>query len=147
MCAMSKVMKLWQRRVLGILAVGGGAIGFTVGVTALIGSTRVIEWVMCLAFCVLYAWGIWCGIRLLERQPDAEMLNRRFWLSQIPALKTPLFGYIMACGFHLTVSLDFTPFKLGAKFDLGSNFNFSLIQWDSRYHSESTYSRWVFSSG
>ena len=123
-------MKLWQRRALGILAVAGGAVGATVGVITLLSTTRVIEWLIYITFSCLYAWGVWCGVKLLEGQPNAERYNRRFWLIQVPALNSPLLGYSMACGFHLTLSLDLTPFKLGAKFNAGSQFNFSLLQWD-----------------
>jgi hypothetical protein len=123
-------MKLWQRRALGILAVGGGAVGATVGMTTLLRSTRVIEWLIYIGFSSLYAWGVWCGVKLLEGQPDAEKYNRRFWLIQVPALNSPLLGYTMVCGFHVTLSLDLTPFKLGANFHAGSQFTFSLMQWD-----------------
>jgi len=123
-------MKLWQRRVLGILAVGGGAVGATLSVIALIRVSHVIEGLIYVAFSCLYAWGIWCGVKMFEAQPNAERYNRRFWLIQIPALNSPLLSYTMVCGFQVTLSLEFTPLKFGASLDAGSQFNFSLLQWD-----------------
>jgi hypothetical protein len=124
------MMKLWQRRILGLLAVGGGAAGATASVTMLLNSASVVRWAIYTVFACLYAWGVWCGVKMFEGQPNAEKYHRRFWLIQVPALNSPLIGYSMVCGFHLTLSLDLTPFKLGANFSLGSMFNFSLFQWN-----------------
>jgi hypothetical protein len=123
-------MKPWQRRILGILAVGGGSLGTGISVIALIRATRVIEWLTYIVFSCLYAWGVWCGVKLLEGQPDAEMHNRRFWLIQVPAFSSPLVGYSMFCGFHATLSLDLTPLGFNANFHAGSQFNLSLLQWE-----------------
>lgn len=123
-------MKLWQRRALGVLAVGGGALGSSIALITLFQTTRVIEWLTYTVFSLLYAWGIWCGVTLLERQPGAEKFNRRFWLLQVPVFNSPLLGYLMYSGFHLTLSVELTPLSFNGNFHAGSQFNFSLLQWD-----------------
>jgi len=124
-------MKLWQRRLLGLLAIGGGSIGVTQCFVAMTSSSRVVEWIFVLAALGFYCWGIWCGTRLIESQPGAERANRRFWLMQVPTFSTPLAGYFLTCGLHVTVKLEFAPFKAGANFLLGSTFDYSLLQSDA----------------
>ena len=121
-------MKLWQRRTLGILTLGGGAIGAAAALTVLFTRSNPVEWLFCLAFIALYAWGVWCGARLLEQQPGAERSTVKYWLIQIPSFSSPIFGYFLASGFHTTVSLQIAPFKANANFLLGSTFNYSLLQ-------------------
>jgi hypothetical protein len=123
-------MKIWPRRILGVLGIGGGAVGFVACVTKLLGATQLVHWAIYVVFGSLYAWGAWCGVKLMESQPNALRYNRRFWLIQIPALNSPLLGYSLASGFHLTLSLSLTPFNLGFSCQVGSAFNFSLLQWD-----------------
>lgn len=123
-------MQIWQRRVVGILGVGGGAIGI-VAVTSVAAQQRnPLEWLFSLLFAALYAWGIWCGVRMLEASPDAERKNLKFWLTQVPVLSSPVLGYFFANGFHLTVSVQAFPLNLNANFLLGSTFTYSLLQPD-----------------
>jgi hypothetical protein len=121
-------MKLWQRRTLGILTLGGGAVGFAAALTLLLTRSNPIEWLFCIGFIAIYTWGVWCGARLLESQPGAEQSTLKYWLIQIPAFGSPLFGYFLASGFHTTVALQIFPLKFNANFLLGSTFNYSLMQ-------------------
>ena len=121
-------MKLWQRRALGILTLGGGAIGIAAALTLLLTRSNPVEWLFCLAFIALYAWGIWCGARLLEQGPGAERSILKYWLIQIPAFSSPFVGYFLSGGFHTTVALQITPLKANANFLFGSTFNYSLMQ-------------------
>lgn len=123
-------MKLWQRRVLGILAVGGGAIGLSVALTALVQRTNPVEWLFCAGFASIYGWGLWCGVKLLEGAPGAERANLKFWLIQVPAFSSPVFGYFLSSGFHLTLSLQPSSLHVRVNFLLGSFFNYSLLQHD-----------------
>ena len=123
-------MKIWPRRILGILGIGGGAVGFVACATKLLGATHPAQWAIYIVFGGLYAWGLWCGVKLMESQPNALRYNRRFWLLQVPAFNSPLLGYSFASGFHLTLSLNLTPFSLGFNSQVGSAFDFSLIRWD-----------------
>jgi hypothetical protein len=125
------MVKLWQRRVLGILAVGGGAIGVAATLTTLLQRSNPIEWFFCAGFAALYGWGIWCGVKLLEGMPGAERSNAKFWLIQVPTFSSPVLGYFMSSGLHFTVYWQPSPFGLRANFLLGSLFNYSLMQRDS----------------
>ncbi|MBB5866347.1 hypothetical protein [Xanthomonas sp. 3058] len=119
-------MQIWKRRVAGILAIGGGALGIVVISTVLVQQRKPLEWVFSLAFILLYAWGIWCGSRLLEGQPGAERSNAKFWLIQVPSFTSPVFSYFFSSGFHLTATLQFAPIETRVNFMLGSSFSYSL---------------------
>ena len=77
---------------------------------------------------LLYVWGIWCGVRLLEKLPGAEHRALKYWLIQIPTFGSPFLGYFLSSGFHTTVALQISPLKLNADLLLGSTFNYSLMQ-------------------
>src|SRR5688500_2703833 len=109
-------MKLWQRRTLGILTLGGGAVGLAAALTLLLTRSNPIEWLFCIGFIAIYAWGVWCGVRLLEAQPGAERSTLKYWLIQIPAFGSPIFGYSLTSGFHTTVALQIFPLKINANF-------------------------------
>ncbi|MFT3805451.1 hypothetical protein [Arenimonas sp.] len=123
-------MKSWQRRALGILALGGGAVGISAFLALIMTRGNPIEWFFCSVFILLYAWGVWCGVRLLEQQPGAERSMLKYWLIQVPAFGSPYFGYAMSSGFHATVALQFNPMKLNGNFLFGSSANYSLLQAD-----------------
>src|SRR5688500_19869003 len=97
-------MNILQRRTLGVLALGGGAVGFAAGIALLLSRTNPLEWAFCIAFCTLYAWGIWCGIRLLEGKPGAERANLKFWLVQIPSFGSPKDGICTSQNFRFARS-------------------------------------------
>ncbi|MCD7098076.1 hypothetical protein [Stenotrophomonas sp. MMGLT7] len=121
-------MKLWQRRAIGILTLGGGSVGFAAALSLILTRSNPIEWPFCIGFIAIYTCGIWCGVQLLEGKPGAERSAVKYWLIQIPAFGSPLFGYFLSSGFHTTVSLQVFPLKLNANFLLGSTFNYSLMQ-------------------
>lgn len=121
-------MKIWQRRTLGILAAGGGAVGFAASLSLLFTRGNILEWIFCIAAAVFYSWGIWCGVKLLEAHPGAERSNFKYWLVQVPALGSPIIGCFLSSGFHVTASIQFSPLKVNGNFLLGSTFNYSLMQ-------------------
>lgn len=121
-------MKLWQRRTVGILTLGGGAIGLAAGLTLLMSRSNSIEWLLCIAFIAVYVWGIWCGARLLEGAVGAERSTLKYWLVQVPTFTSPFLGYFLSSGFHSTVALQIAPLKLTASFMTGSSFTYSLMQ-------------------
>lgn len=122
------VMKLWQRRIVGVLTLGGGSVGVTAALPLLLARSNPIEWLFCIGFIVIYAWGAWCGVRLLENRPGAERSAAKYWLIQIPAFGSPILGYFLSSGFHITVVLQAFPFKIDGNVFLGSTFNYSLMQ-------------------
>lgn len=121
-------MKSWQRRAIGVLTLGGGAIGIMAAITLFFARENLIEWTLCLAFLAVYAWGIWCGIKLLEGLPGSERSTLNYWLVQIPTFGSPVLGYFLSSGFHATVTLQIYPFEFSGNFLLGSTFNYSLLQ-------------------
>jgi len=74
-------MRLWQRRAIGILTLGGGSVGVAAGLTLLLMRSNPIEWLICIGFIALYAWGVWCGVRLLESRPGAERSAMKYWVA------------------------------------------------------------------
>jgi hypothetical protein len=122
------LMRLWQRRIFGILAIGGGGTGLAVSLQLLVSRTNPIEWLFCSAFAALYAWGIWCGVRLLEQRPAAERANTIYWLLQIPYLASPIAGYFFTSGFHFTVAYTPSAQNVTANAQLGSSMIYSLFQ-------------------
>jgi hypothetical protein len=123
-------MKLWQRRALGILTLGGSACGVAVALALLFSRQNPIEWILCIAFMAIYAWGIWCGMLLLEAREGAERSAFKYWLVQVPTFSSPFLGYFLSSGFHTTVGLQLAPAKLNGNFLVGSSFNYSLMQAD-----------------
>jgi hypothetical protein len=79
-------MKRWERRVLGILALGGSFLGVVIGVSLLVSQRSVLVAAVEAPFLALYVWGIWCGLRMLERPDGALKMNAWFWATQVPYL-------------------------------------------------------------
>lgn len=120
-------MKIWHRRILGVLAAGGGYVGLSLGTEQLFA----LEWVgkiLVIPFMALYAWGIWCGIKMIEGTSSSLRTNRLFWACQIPVFSSPLISYMFASGALLNMA--FHPADLRFSFDmrLGSQFGYSLMQ-------------------
>ncbi|BDT60601.1 hypothetical protein MasN3_40950 [Massilia varians] len=117
----------WQRRGLGILALGGGAVGFASSMSAVLQAqvpttTTILPFTLAQAF---FLWGIWCGVQMLEGGRQALYRNALFWLAQVPLLQTPVFGYAVFCGGQLQVFAKLSPFQLGF-FGSGFGAQFSL---------------------
>jgi hypothetical protein len=122
-------MQLWQRRILGILALGGSVVGLGVGSTGLLLATGpVVGKLLSLPFLGLYCWGIWCGLRLLEGAESAYRLNRLFWALQIPYLTSPYVGYFFASGAYLFITFNLSDTRMGFQAYMGSQFGYSLLQ-------------------
>jgi len=121
-------MRQWQRRILGVLATGGGFTGLAVGLTLLITPGSVLAKAFCLPFLALYIWGIVCGLCLLEDRPGAVKQNFYFWLVQIPHLMSPAIGYSFSSGasLYFIFQPDISKWDFSAR--LGSQFAYSLFQ-------------------
>lgn len=104
----------WQRRGLGVLSIGGGAIGLGSSMVAVLKgqvvTSNILPFTLGLAF---FLWGIWCGVRMLEGGRRALYHNAIFWLAQVPLLQTPIFGYALFCGAQLQLFLKLSPFEVG----------------------------------
>lgn len=119
-------MKRWQRRTLGVLATGGGAIGIAISMM----QVAQIGWSFSLLFLAmgmaLYAWGMACGVALLESQPRAEHANFWFWLVQVPIFTSPIATYFFSAGAVFLVKVDFWPLGIHWNAFLGSQFSLQV---------------------
>jgi len=93
-------LERWARRVCGALAVGGGASGLIVSLAGGEGLSSPLAFVIWVVFELLYAAGVWVGLRLIENDPGAwKWLKIYLWL-QVPVLQTAAitfdFGSLMS---------------------------------------------------
>jgi len=121
-------VKPWQRRSIGILTLLGGILGAVMATGILLARGNVLEVLICVAFIAYYLWGIWCGVNLLRNSSGAVRSAVRHWACQVPTFGSPLIGYFLASGFHLTVWLNFSDLKFGVNFLLGSTFTYSFME-------------------
>ena len=79
------------RRVLGILTLGGSFTGLVITLQQIVTVAQpALAVVLSSGFALLYAWGAWCGTRLLEGDPKAMHTSRIFWALQLPVLVSPI---------------------------------------------------------
>lgn len=121
-------MELWQRRGIGILTLGGGAIGVALGVQLILSNSSPVAWFFCAVFVAVYSWGVWCGLRFLEGDDSSVRSVLKYWMLQVPSFGSPFLGYVMTSGFHATVSFQILPPCFSGNLLLGSSFKYSLMQ-------------------
>lgn len=127
-------MKAWQRRLLGILDLGGGFLGAVLILNLLLRPltplvpTTFWSRIFALPFLGLYCWGIWCGVRTLENEGAAIRANLWYWGIQIPCFMSSLVGYLFASGALLVIA--FTPRTARTEFmiKIGSQFQYSIAE-------------------
>jgi hypothetical protein len=90
----------------GILALGGGSVGFVATSQLAFTQTKVANVLLCLLAIAIYLWGVWCGLMMLESRPDAVRYNRRYWIVQMPLLMSPLATWTIWGGAHGTALLQ-----------------------------------------
>lgn len=122
-------MKLWQRRTLGILSIGGGCIGITAATGLLASQNLWLNNAFIIMAILLYAWGLWCGAMLYEGREDWLNKNLIFWAIQIPSFSSPYFSYAFSSGaeFINTIGLQSSNDRLDYSFQLGSHFKYNVI--------------------
>lgn len=121
-------MQMWKRRTIGILAIAGGCVGILSIALKFPTLPHPSDWAICGGFAALYAWGIYCGTKLLEGHRNAVRANLAFWLAQVPAFTSPLVSYRFDCGFRLTAGVQLAPSTFGVDFMFGSSFVFTMFQ-------------------
>ena len=77
----------------------------------------------------LYAFGVVCGVWMLESDSRALKANRWFWALQIPAFQTSALGYSFASGAWLIIYLQPEPWYVGFTAMLGSQFSLTINRW------------------
>lgn len=125
-------MRLWQRNVVSLLAIGGGAVGAFATVVELLipavnDDARIL--VLLAPFVALYVWGIWCGMQLLRNRKTALWQNLVFWAIQIPVIQSSFISIWFVNGFHTTLAVH-SPLVVSFRFALGSAF---YVTYNSRH--------------
>lgn len=121
-------MNVALRRVLGILDLGGSFLGLALGLTSVLQQKTVVVVIFEIPFLLLYCWGVWCGVQMLENGPRAVRMNMGFWAIQIPYFMSPIVGYLFTSGAFLLVT--YAPGTSVTSFAarIGSQFQVSLLQ-------------------
>jgi hypothetical protein len=99
-----KVMRVWQWRAIGVLTLGGGFLGLVLALITLPGAGNLLSKSIALVFVGLYAWGVRCGVGMLERSVDTLRKSILFWALQIPYFTSPLLSYNFSSGARATVA-------------------------------------------
>lgn len=115
-------MKIWQRRVLGSLALGGGFLGVVLILMQFMSGISPVSMLICTPFLALYSWGIWAGIAMLESHPDALQLNKWFWVIQIPYFLSGAVSYLFYAGGAVLIGWELTATKVNFQAVFGSQF-------------------------
>ena len=117
-------MPAWKRRTIGIITLGGSATGIAVISAQVLGAPlNPFTLVVLLIFAVLYAFGIFAGMLLLEQDPRSIIKVFSFWVFQIPVISSSWITYEFFAGlrFNFTVSTEgvvtFMP-AIGSQFSL-----------------------------
>lgn len=132
---MEKILSIWQRNLLGVLGIGGGAVGLNSIITNVFqGHVVPSNALFAMVFAIIFfAFGIWCGVLLLTGAPHALNMNTIFWVLQVPLLQTPIFSYIAFCGAQLQILFKFAPFEFGFLGTIiGAQFGINLGQVGAR---------------
>jgi hypothetical protein len=120
-------VKNWERRMFGILALGGGTVGFVLTSQYVMSQKGFMTWLLCFLAIAIYLWGMWCGLTLLEGRTDVLKYNRRYWLVQAPVLQSPLFTWTIWGGAHGTAVLQIWPVNLNFSTAYGGGFTFNAL--------------------
>jgi len=121
----------WVPVLLGLLGVGGAAIGFVALLLSFQHSQAkpgVAEILLHFIPAALYVLGAYAGVKALQRTPGWLRINQVFWAIQVPGLVSPLVSYMFAAGGLLTVWLQlYPPIHLGFNVQMGSAFAIKLF--------------------
>jgi len=126
-------MHLWQRRLFGVLALGGSFTGLAVGLALLLVPGGILNKILSLPLLAMYVWGMICGLRLLEGRDEALRSNFYFWLVQIPFLTSPIAGYSFSSGASLYFMYQPSASTWNYFAGFGSQFSYSLLQTDKPF--------------
>lgn len=119
-------MRIWTRRTLGVLALGGGFLGVVMILTQFLSGPSVVSVVISLPFLALYAAGIWAGVTMLEAHPDALQLNKWYWALQVPYLLSAAFSYVFYSGGSIFVGYAAISHKANFQALFGSQYRLNI---------------------
>lgn len=120
-------MNIWFRRLLLVLTIGGSFAGVVTTMNAVLTATKapaVGYCVMCF-FVLLYAYGIFAGLRLSENASHYGHVMFFFSL-QVPFFSSPLIVYRFTCGADATIAIVGLGFAWMLR--LGGDWQLALLQ-------------------
>lgn len=120
-------MNTWVRRTIGILTLGGSFTGLALSTQLAQQQHQALALVFTFLFALVYAWGTWCGLIILESGKAAARQACVFWGLQIPHLMSPVAGFSLTSGAAVMVSYAGST-GIAFKADIGSHFQYSLLQ-------------------
>lgn len=115
-------MRVWQWRAIGVLTLGGSFLGLVLTLITVPGVGNLLSKFIASIFVGLYAWGVWCGMGMLERSVDTFRKSILFWAFQIPYFTSPLLSYNFSSGARATVALQTADPQFLWTVQLGSHF-------------------------
>ena len=120
-------MKIWLRRSIGVLTLGGSAVGLAAIVSEVpITQLQGLSLVIVSMFAAFFIYGLVIGVLIIENSENSLVLALPFWLVQIPAITTPWISYALFTGAKFDIL--FQP-NLDINFEWagGARFNFYLF--------------------
>ena len=112
---------------IGILAIGGGAVGLVVAAMQIVRAPPSLAiGLVVILFAIAYMFGIWCGVAILQRRPGWLRMNRIFWGMQVVSIASPLVSYSFSSGALFVVWGRLSPWGAGFHAWLGSNFDIAV---------------------
>jgi hypothetical protein len=120
-------MNIWFRRLFLLVSIGGGFSGFAVTAVQVFQADRpIFYYVVCLAACAAYAFGVFAGMKFIEEEEEGLSLLSWYHLIQIPILASPVFSYQFTSGITAYVTLGNRGLSWVTYF--GGQWQFSLFQ-------------------
>jgi len=122
------MLPTWLRRLLGILALGGGATGIAVTLQVMMLNVGVAAWLMSMPFLAYYAYGVACGLLLIEAGEDSLGANQWYWLLQVPVFQAKLLQFSLSSGLSLYLWCGLDHARIGFNGMVGSAWHFAFLQ-------------------
>ena len=99
-------LSIRQRRLIGTLTLGGGAVGAVMTLQqAGAGQIGGIGWVFAALFFTAFASGIFIGVAILEANERGRTMAIPFWAAQVPVLHTGVVSYTFATGAYADITV------------------------------------------
>lgn len=116
--------------VLGLLGIGGAALGFFAVVMSLVtgnGLPGIGTIIASAIVAVLYAFSAWCGVLALQRRSGWLRKNFVLWAIQVPVLFSPVLVYSFFTGLSASVWVRVWPLGAGSNFFFGSQYSMAVF--------------------
>jgi hypothetical protein len=123
-------MNIWLKRLFLVLSTGGGFTGFTVTAPLLFRSyENPLNYVLFVAVMTAYAFGIYAGIKLVEKEEIGLSLLSWYFLAQVPVVISPVASYLFSSGVTTYVTIG-SPGGLSWGFYIGGRWQISILNFN-----------------